>query len=324
MDNQEPNLKRPETNKEWKLIEKVVLDMQREQKRSRRWSIFFRLLTFAYLLGIVMLFRLPADTSEVRPEGNYAAVVEINGVIAADQDASADALIGSIRDAFKDRKALGLILRINSPGGSPVQAGYVYDEIMRLKETREDFPVYAVITDLGASGAYYIAAAADEIYADKASLVGSIGVVGGGFGFTGLMEKLGVERRLYTAGAHKGFLDPFMPENAAEKEFWQEVLSVTHQQFIDQVKKGRGERLQDAQHPELFSGLVWSGEQALALGLIDGLASSSQLAREQWNTEKLVDYTRRLHPWDEFVRKFGVSFGKGVATIFTEQSFHLR
>lgn len=326
MDNQQPNFQRPadNSNREWKLIEKVVMEMQGEQKRARRWGIFFKLLTFTYLIGILMLFRTPLDGADLKPDGPYAAVVEVNGVIAADQDANADALISSIRDAFKDNKALGLILRINSPGGSPVQAGYVYDEIMRLKETRANFPVYAVIMDLGASGAYYIAAAADEIYADKASLVGSIGVVGSGFGFTGLMEKLGVERRQYTAGEHKGFLDPFMPENAEEKEFWQSVLQVTHKQFIEQVKKGRGERLKDADNPDLFSGLVWSGEQALELGLIDGLASSSQLAREQWDTEKLVDFTRRLNPWDEFVRKFGTSFGRGVASIFTEQSLSLR
>ena len=324
MDKQPDHLQRPETTKEWKLIEKVVMDMQGEQKRARRWGIFFKLLTFAYLIGVVLLLRSPIDGAELKIEGPYAAVVEVSGVIAADQDANADALIGSIRSAFKDTKALGLILRINSPGGSPVQSGYVYDEIMRLKETRENFPVYAVIMDLGASGAYYIAAAADEIYADKASLVGSIGVVGSGFGFTGLMEKIGVERRQYTAGAHKGFLDPFMPESAEEKAFWQSVLQVTHQQFIDQVIKGRGERLNIDSNPELFSGLIWSGEQALELGLIDGLASSSQLAREQWNTENLLDFTHRLNPWDEFVRKFGTSFGKGVATLLTEQTLTLR
>lgn len=324
MDNESQQLSRPETSKEWKLIEKVVMDLQGEQKRSRRWGIFFKLLTFVYLFGIVFLLRSPMDGAETKPSGPYAALVEVSGVIAADQDASADALITAIREAFKDKKAAGLILRINSPGGSPVQSGYVYDEIVRLKATRENFPVYAVIMDLGASGAYYIAAAADEIYADKASLVGSIGVVGSGFGFTGLMEKMGIERRLYTAGEHKGFLDPFSPENAQQKEFWQSVLQVTHQQFIEQVKKGRGERLKIDEHPELFSGLVWSGEQALELGLIDGLASSSELARAQWNTEKLVDYTHRLHPWDEFIRKFGASFGQGVAKLLAEQTLTLK
>ncbi len=316
-------LPRPEdTSREWKLIEKVVLDLQGEQRRSRRWGIFFKTLTFTYIFFIIFLFRMPGDKEFSKPASGYAAVVEVNGVIAADQDASADALIAAMRDAFKDTKASGLILRINSPGGSPVQAGYVYDEINRLKATRENFPVYAVITDLGASGAYYIAAAADEIYADKASLVGSIGVVGSGFGFTSLMEKLGVERRQYTAGAHKGFLDPFMPENAEEKEFWQSVLKVTHKQFIDQVKKGRGERLSD--DPDLFSGLVWSGEQALELGLVDGLASSSQVAREQLSTEDLVDFTYKRNPWDEFVRKFGVSVGSGIASILTQQNYNLR
>lgn len=325
MDNQSPQLHRPaDSSREWKLIEKVVMEMQGEQKRARRWSIFFKLLTFSYLIGIVLLFRLPLDEVERKMDGPYAALVEVSGVIAADQDASADFLISSIRSAFNDKKALGLILRINSPGGSPVQAGYVYDEIMRLKATRENFPVYAVIMDLGASGAYYIAAAADEIYADKASLVGSIGVVGSGFGFTGLMEKIGVERRQYTAGAHKGFLDPFMPENDEEKEFWQSVLKVTHNQFIEQVKKGRGERLKTEGNPDLFSGLVWSGEQALELGLIDGLSSSSQLARELWNTDKLVDFTYKRNPWDDFVRKFGASFGRGVASLITEQSISLR
>lgn len=322
-DNQ-TELQRPADNsREWKLIEKVVLDLQKEQRRSRRWGIFFKSLTFIYLFFIVITLRTGSNTELTKPAENYAAVVEVNGVIAADQDASADALISAIQDAFKDNDATGLILRINSPGGSPVQAGYVYDEINRLKDTREDFPVYAVITDLGASGAYYIAAAADEIYADKASLVGSIGVVGSGFGFTGLMEKLGVERRQYTAGEHKGFLDPFMPESAEEKEFWQSVLKVTHEQFIEQVKKGRGERLsEDA--PDLFSGLVWSGEQALDLGLVDGLASSSQVAREQLDSEELVDFTYRLNPWDEFIRKFGASVGNGIANMLTQQNYNLR
>ena len=252
-----------------------------------------------------------------------AAVIEVNGVIAADEDASADRIITALRDAFEDESARGVILRINSPGGSPVQSGYVYDEIKRLKETRPDFPVYAVIMDLGASGAYYIAAAADEIYADKASLVGSIGVVGSGFGFTGLMEKLGVERRQYTAGEHKGFLDPFQPENPDEKAFWEGVLKVTHNQFIEQVKKGRGDRLQ-LDTPDLFSGLVWSGEQAVEIGLIDGLASSSQVAREKLHTDELVSFTRQPKPWEDLISRLGASFGQGIATFMNEQTIELR
>lgn len=307
-----------DSSKEWKLIEKVVMEMQGEQRRTRRWGIFFKLAFLVYLLTILFMVRLPTENlDKAGAAESYAAVIEVNGVIAADQDASADAIISALRDAFKDEKALGVILRINSPGGSPVQSGYVYDEIKRLKETREDFPVYAVIMDLGASGAYYIAAAADEIYADKASLVGSIGVVGSGFGFVEAMEKLGVERRQYTAGAHKGFLDPFTPEKPEEKTFWQGVLKVTHQQFIDQVKKGRGDRLK--QDPELFSGLVWSGEQALKLGLIDGLSSSSGIARDKLGTEELVNFTYQPTPWDELVSRLGASIGEGIALQVMQQ-----
>jgi len=326
MDNNTPNseTRRPDDNsKEWKLIEKVLLDMQGEQKRSRRWGIFFKSLTFIYLFAIIWLLRIPGEHGNMEPQASeYAAVIEVNGVIAADQDANADAIISSLRDAFEDEKALGVILRINSPGGSPVQSGYVFDEIRRLKETRENFPVYAVIMDLGASGAYYIAAAADEIYADKASLVGSIGVVGSGFGFTEAMSKIGIERRQYTAGEHKGFLDPFQPEKPEEKAFWQGVLKVTHNQFINQVRLGRGDRLKET--PDMFSGLIWSGEQALEMGLIDGLASSSQVAREKLNTEELVNFTYKPTPWDELVSRLGASMGRGFATLLTEQTLTLR
>ena len=325
MDNGNNDMNRPEDNsKEWKLIEKLVMDLQQEQRRTRRWSIFFRSLMFVYLFAILWMVRLPTDglASDGEDGGAYAAVVEVNGAIAADQPASADLLITSIRNAFESDDAAGLILRINSPGGSPVQAGYVFDEIRRLKETRPDFPVYAVIMDLGASGAYYIAAAADEIYADKASLVGSIGVVGSGFGFTGIMDKLGIERRSYTAGAHKGFLDPFQPEQEEEREFWEGVLKVTHQQFFDQVKLGRGDRLKET--PDMFSGLVWSGEQALELGLVDGLASSSQIARDKLGTEEMVNFTFQERPWEELVGKLGVSIGQGISNILTQQQWTLR
>lgn len=317
-------MNRPEdSSKEWKLIEKLVMDLQKEQRRTRRWGIFFRSLMFIYLFALLWFIRLPVDDAMEMADGEpFAAIVEINGAIAADQDANADTIITGIRNAFDNEAAAGLILRINSPGGSPVQAGYVYDEIKRLKSLRPEFPVYAVIVDLGASGAYYIAAAADEIYADKASLVGSIGVVGSGFGFTGIMDKVGVERRTYTAGDHKGFLDPFQPEREDEREFWQGVLKVTHKQFIDQVKHGRGDRLSD--DPDLFTGLIWSGEQALELGLIDGLASSSQVAREQLNTEELVNFTLRPDPIQELVGKLGASLGKGIATTVMGQGIQLR
>jgi protease-4 len=235
-------------------------------------------------------------------------------VIADGEEASADLIVTGLRNAFDADGVKAVILRINSPGGSPVQSGYVYDEIMRLRELNPDIPVYAVISDLGASGAYYIAAAASEIYADKASLVGSIGVVGSGFGFVDAMEKLGVERRQFTAGEHKAFLDPFTPLNKEEKAFWEGVLSTTHEQFITQVKKGRGDRLAD--DAKLFSGLVWTGEQALSLGLIDGLGSSSYVARELVGAEKIVDFTPQPTPLEALVGRFGASMGKSLATAF--------
>ena len=319
MDNQN-HVDRPTTTKEWKLIEKVVTGLQDEQRKARRWGIFFKLIMLAYVIAIFVMLRSPMGDAVHVGDQPYAAVIEVNGVIAAAQDASADNIISALRDAFEDEQVSGIVLRINSPGGSPVQAGYVYDEIKRLKATR-DLSVYAVISDLGASGAYYIAAAADEIYADKASLVGSIGVVGSSFGFTGIMEKLGVERRLYTSGEHKGFLDPFSPENPEEKQFWQGVLKVTHNQFIEQVRLGRGERLKET--PEMFSGLVWSGEQALEMGLIDGLSSTSALVRTKFNSEEMVNFTRQPDAWESLVQKFGMSIGAGLATVVTAPSLQL-
>ena len=319
MDNQNP-VDYPGSNKEWKLIEKVVTGLHDEQRKSRRWGIFFKLATLVYVLFIGVMISKSAD-DVVRGGGEpYAAIIEVNGVIAATQDASADNIITALRDAFEDDQVLGVVLRINSPGGSPVQSGYVYDEIKRLKATRE-LPVYAVIADLGASGAYYIAAAADEIYADKASLVGSIGVVGSGFGFTGVMEKFGIERRLYTSGEHKGFLDPFSPENPEEKKFWKGVLQVTHNQFIEQVRLGRGDRLKET--PDMFSGLIWSGEQAVEMGLIDGLSSTSALVRTKFNTEEMVNFTQKKDAWESLVQKLGASIGTGLATAVIGNSLQL-
>jgi protease-4 len=320
MDNQN-QVDYPGSNKEWKLIEKVVTGLHDEQRKSRRWGIFFKMATLVYVLFIGLMISKSAEDVVRGSNGEpYAAIIEVNGVIAAAQDASADNIITALREAFKDEQVLGIILRINSPGGSPVQSGYVYDEIKRLKETRE-LPVYAVISDLGASGAYYIAAAADEIYADKASLVGSIGVVGSSFGFTGAMEKFGVERRLYTAGEHKGFLDPFSPENPEEKKFWEGVLKVTHNQFIEQVRLGRGDRLKET--PDMFSGLVWSGEQAVEMGLIDGLSSTSALVRTKFNTEEMVNFTLQKDAWESLVQKLGASIGTGLATAVTGTSLQL-
>ena len=312
----------PESGRDWKLIEKLVMSLQSEQRRSRRWGIFFKILTFAYLFALLAIVWSPFDGGLEAATGKHTALVEINGPISVDELASADNIVGSLREAFKEENAVAVILRINSPGGSPVQSGYVYDEIKRLREEYSEKKVYAVISDIGASGAYYIAAAADEIYANRASLVGSIGVVAGGFGFTGVMDKLGVERRLYTSGDNKAFLDPFSPEQEQEVVFWQSVLENTHQQFIAAVKKGRGDRLADDER--LFSGLVWSGEKALELGLIDGLGSTSYVARQIIGQEDLVDYSRRKGPLLDFVDQLGLSFGQGVASQLVESRLELR
>lgn len=301
-------------DKSWKLLEKAVLAGVQEQRRSRRWGIFFKSLTFVYLFGALALFSPLLDRQKGSAGGgSHTALIEVRGMIADQENASADNLVGSLRAAFKDAGTRGVIMRINSPGGSPVQSGYVYDEIRRLRGEYPEIKLYAVITDLGASGAYYIASAADEIYADKSSLVGSIGVTAAGFGFVGVMEKLGVDRRLYTAGEHKAFLDPFQPAKPEETAFWQGVLQTTHRQFIDSVKQGRGERLKYEEHPELFSGLVWSGEQAVGLGLVDGLASSSQIAREVIGEEKIVDFTLQETALDRFAKKLGAGVAEHVA-----------
>ncbi|KXU38528.1 peptidase S49 [Ventosimonas gracilis] len=302
-------------DKSWQLLEKVLLAGVQEQKRSRRWGIFFKSLTFIYLIGVLLVFspqmNLPSGAGG--KGGAHTAVIELKGMIDSSEQASADNIVGSLRNAFADKNTKGIVLRINSPGGSPVQSGYIYDEIRRLRGEHPDTKLYAVITDLGASGAYYIASAADAIYADKASLVGSIGVTAAGFGFVGGMEKLGIERRTYTSGEHKAFLDAFSPQREDETRFWQQVLGTVHQQFIDSVKAGRGERLKADEHPELFSGLIWSGEQALELGLIDGLGSTSFVAREVIKEENIQDFTRQPSPLERLSRGLGTSVAERLA-----------
>ncbi len=298
-------------HRDWRLIEAVVGEVVQEQKRARRWGIFFKALTFAYLFIVLILFLPRAGVGPVSDAGeSHTALVEIDGVIAADQPAAANTVVTGLRAAFESAHAKAIILAINSPGGSPVQAGYINDEIARLRELHADTKVYAVIGDLGASGGYYIAAAADEIYADKASLVGSIGVTASSFGFVESLQKLGVERRHFTAGEHKAFLDPFSPLKESEKVFWQQVLDNTHRQFIEVVKRGRGDRLQ--LRDELFSGLVWNGEQALELGLVDGLGSAGYVAREVIGEENIVDYTHRPSPFELLIRDLGIAVGRGM------------
>ena len=305
---------------EWQedVISKLAFAAVDEQRRARKWNIFFKIIFFAYLLIIFITAYTSSDgTSNLGKSTKHTALVEVQGVIADGADASADNIIQGLRDAFEEPNAKAVILRINSPGGSPVQAGYVYDEIKRLRKKHKDKKIYAVISDMCASGGYYIAVAADEIYADKASIVGSIGVLMNGFGFTKAMKTLGVERRLYTAGSSKGFLDPFSEVKKSDKAHIQKLLGTIHTQFINTVKEGRGKRLVDDE--KLFTGLVWTGEESVALGLTDGLGGSSFVAREIIEAEKIIDYTPRPNYLDRFADRLGVA----MAGVF-ESRFNLQ
>lgn len=307
---------RPGDGKEWRLIEKMLLSMQDDSRRQRRWGIIFKVLTFVYLFLLLFLLMPGRQSGMHLPATNepHTALVEISGVIADGSDASADTIVTGLRAAFEAEHAEAVVMRINSPGGSPVQSGYVYREIQRLREENPDTKVYAVISDIGASGAYYIASAADEIYADQASIVGSIGVIMAGFGFTDAIDRLGVERRVMTAGDNKALMDPFAPTEPDQQAHVQAMLDEIHQQFIEAVRTGRGDRLQDEAHPEIFSGLFWTGEQALALGLVDGLMSSGQVARDVVGAEEIVDYTPRPDPLRRLLGQFGASIGEGLAS----------
>jgi protease-4 len=290
------------------LAQRFLQQYLREQRNTRRWTIFFRLMWLLVFVTVAAaLFQRQAAMTA--PSGPHTALVEVKGPIAADTEASAEMLVGALRQAFEDAGAKGVILRINSPGGSPVQAGIVYDEIKRLK-TKHGKKVYAVVEESAASGAYYIAAAADEIYADKASIVGSIGVLMDGFGATGLLEKLGVERRLITAGANKGIGDPFSPMSEQHRAYLQATLEQIHQQFITVVREGRGDRLKET--PELFSGLFWNGQQAIEIGLVDRLGNIDFVAREVIGAEEIVDYTARENLAERLAKRFGASVGAGA------------
>ena len=289
------------------LINRLLFAAVNEQRRARRWGIFFKSLGFAYLfILLLMVFGAGMESAPIRA-ARHTALVEVQGEIADNTQASADQIITGLRRAFEDKRTAGVILRINSPGGSPVQAGYINDEIVRLRKQYPETPLYAVITDICASGGYYVAAAADRIYADKASIVGSIGVVMNGFGFVDTMNKLAVDRRLLTAGDHKGFLDPFSPAKPGKLRHVQELLDAVHRQFIDVVKRGRGDRLK-GEDSVLFSGLVWTGEQSLELGLVDELGSSSYVAREIIGAPEIVDFT----PRPDFMRRLADEVGVSV------------
>ena len=286
-----------------------------EKTRARRWSLFFRFMWLGvFLLLIAVLWMRTQGVDGRIGSGQHTALVSINGVIAANETANVASILEGVERALKHRQTAGLILRINSPGGSPVQSGIVYDELLRLRSTYPDIPMHAVITDVGASGGYYIASAADRIFADKASLVGSIGVRMDSFGFTDAMDELGVERRLLTAGDNKALLDPFLPQNPDHVEHMQAVLNTIHQQFIDAVKRGRGERLSDT--PDVFSGLIWSGEQAVSLGLIDELASEYQVARDVFNAPVIVNFTAEPDPFEQLTRRLGASIASPLDRWF--------
>ena len=296
-------------------LEKLAFSALQEQKRSRNWGIFFKTLTFVYLfalLFIAMDWIGPGSTVT----GNHTALIDIQGEIGAEGEVTADNTISSLQTAFDDKRTKGVILRINSPGGSPVQAGIINDEIRRQRKLHPEVPVYAVVEDMCASGGYYIAVAADRIFVDKASIVGSIGVLMDGFGFTGTMEKLGVERRVLTAGENKALLDPFSPLKPAHKEFAQSVLNEVHQQFIQIVREGRGTRLKET--PDMFSGLFWTGSTSIALGLADGFGSSESVARDIIKEENIVDFTTREGFADRFAKRFGATMAHTLGSSFIQ------
>jgi protease-4 len=299
---------------EREVLEKLAFASLKEQRARRRWGIFFKL---SFLLLVVFIVVMAFDFSGKDIEnssGPHAALIEIEGVIDAGGSGSAEAVNKALNRAFTDSGSVGVILRINSPGGSPVQAGMINDEIKRLRKAYPKKPLYVVVEEMCASGGYYIAAAADKIYVNKASIVGSIGVLMDGYGFTGLMDKLGVERRLLTAGENKGFLDPFSPQSPKHKEYAQVMLNEIHQQFIDVVRAGRGKRLKET--PDTFSGLFWSGSKAIELGLADAYGTVNSVARDEFKSEEIIDYTQHEGLSDRVLKKFGAAAGASAVQAF--------
>ncbi|MGZ8224765.1 MAG: S49 family peptidase [Methylobacter sp.] len=303
------------------VIEKLVLATITEQTRTRRWGIFFKSLIFVYLFVIFGVTMAPQIKQGLGIESKYhTAVIDVVGMIAEDKQANAENIIESLRTAVKDKYTKGIILHANSPGGSPVQSSYVYEEIRKTKKEHPDLPIYSVVSDMCASGCYYIASASDKIFVNHSSLIGSIGVLMDGFGFVESMEKLGIERRLLTAGDHKALLDPFSPPREDETLYMQGLLNQVHQQFIGAVKAGRGDRLKDT--PELFSGLVWTGEEGVKLGVADGFGNEDYVAKEIIGAESLVDFTRQEQLLDRIAGKLGSAFGQSIGSII--QGFSLR
>lgn len=299
-------------------LNRLIDSLLDERRTAQRWRQVWRLVWLSVFLLVIGTAWFTAPTSTTVHNKPHTALIDIKGEIASGSEVNALNTIDSLRSAFSDESAVALVLLINSPGGSPVQAGLIYDEIFRLKQLHKK-PVYVVVEDTCASAGYYIAAAADAIYVNKASLVGSIGVLMDGFGFSGLLEKLGVERRLMTSGENKGFLDPFSPQNEEQRAHAQSMLNQIHKQFIDAVRKGRGDRLKE--QPSMFSGLFWTGEQAIELGLADDLGSLDYVAREIVKAEEIVDYTKRENVAERLVKRFGAAVGEaGVRTLSVQKA----
>ena len=302
----------PQNDPQWErqLLEKIAFSTLQEQKAKRRWGIFFKLAVLAYLFAVLILV-VDWGGSEKLTDGKHTALIYLHGTIEASGEASAEKLNGALQSAFEDKGTAGVILRVNSPGGSPVQSGIVYDEIRRLRAKHPEVPLYVVVEDLCASGGYYIASAADKIFVDKASIVGSIGVLMDGFGFTGTMDKLGVERRLLTAGENKGFLDPFSPQDAKQKEHAKVLLGEIHNQFIEVVRQGRGKRLKET--PEMFTGLMWTGSQSIQLGLADDFGTVDSVARDVIKAEKILDYSVKENIAERFAKRLGADMAQSLA-----------
>ena len=302
---------------ERELVAKRATAALKEQRLARLWDIFFKLLAFAYV-AVILLLAVDWQSADVSGGKKHTAMVEVNGLIAPGADASAEKITSALQAAFKDKNTQGVVVRINSPGGSPVQAQAIYDEMKRLRKKYPDIPLYAVVEDICASGGYFVAVGADQIYVGKASIVGSIGVLMNGFGFTGLMEKLGIERRLVTAGENKGMLDPFSPQDPKDTEHVKKLMGEIHQQFIGVVREGRGKRLKDS--PEIFSGLIWTGERSVDLGLADGFGSLEYVAREVIKAEDIRDYTISEGIAEKFARRFGAVAANSIVEALLRAS----
>lgn len=294
------------------VLASIVTEGLKEQKLSRRWGIFFKSLTFLYLFVLLLVISPGTPDSGAVKGEKHTALIELKGIIAPGAEASADNIVTGLREAFEDKDTAGVILRINSPGGSPVQSGYIYDEILRLREKYPDTPLYAVISDICASGGYYVAAAAEKIYADQASIVGSIGVRMDNFGFVDAMKKLGIERRTLTAGKNKALMDPFAPSNPKVNAHLTGLLENVHGQFINAIKQGRGDRLKEVDG--MFSGLIWTGDQSVEIGLIDELGNSSYVAREVIGEENIVNFSRQ----PDFLERFSKKIGAQISALLIE------